>query len=118
VLLSEEARFQKLRGERLLQEREQRRIELRTVAANVAAMLRAEFEARRVWVFGSLLRPWFHEESDLDLAVEGIAPERRADAGDRAAALAETSVDLIFVEEAPAPLLERIRADGELLAER
>jgi len=81
-------------------------------------MLRTEFAAQRVWVFGSVVRPWFHEESDLDLAAEGIVPERRSDAWDRAIALARTSIDLVFVEEAPAPLLDRIRADGELLAER
>jgi uncharacterized protein len=118
VTLSDEARFQLQRGERLLRERELRRSELRSVAGDVAAMLRTEFAARRVWVFGSVVRPWFHEQSDLDLAAEGIPPERRADAWDRAIALAHTSVDLVFVEEAPASLLERILADGELLAER
>jgi uncharacterized protein len=118
VTLSDEARFQLRRGERLLREREARRQELRAVADDVAAMLRAEFSARRVWVFGSVVRPWFHEESDLDLAAEGIPTEQRADAWDRAIALARTSVDLVFLEEAPAPLLQRIRADGELLAVR
>lgn len=48
----------------------------------------------------------------------GCSAEQRAEAWDRAIALARTSVDLVFFEEAPAPLLERIRADGELLAER
>lgn len=118
VTLSDEARFQLQRGERLLREREARRRELRAVADEVAAMLRAEFSAGRVWVFGSVVRPWFHQDSDLDLAVEGVPMEQRADAWDRAIALARTSVDLVFLEEAPAPLLERIRADGELLAER
>jgi len=86
-------------------------------------MLQAEFAAGRVWVFGSVVRPWFHEQSDLDLAAEGIAAEKRADAWDRAiamvgAALASATVDLVFVEEAPASLLERIRGDGELLTEQ
>lgn len=118
MTLSDEARFQLQRGQRLLGEREARRQQLRTVADDVASMLRAEFSARRVWVFGSVVRPWFHEDSDLDLAAEGIPAEQRAEAWDRAIALARTSVDLVFLEEAPAPLLERIRADGELLAER
>jgi len=34
-----------------------------------------------------------------------------------AASIADGAVDLIFMEEAPASLLERIRSDGELLGE-
>jgi predicted nucleotidyltransferase len=118
VTLSNEARFQIQRGERVLREREARRAALRAIADEVASMLRAEFGAERVWVFGSVVRPWFHEDSDVDLAAEGIPTEQRAEAWDRAIALARTSVDLVFVEEAPASLLERIRVDGLLLVER
>lgn len=113
--LSEEAVFQLRRGERLLRERQLRRAELRATADRVAAMLRAEFAATRIWVFGSVVRPWFHEESDLDLAAEGISPERRAEAWERALFVANTSVDLVFLEEAAPLLRERVLTDGEVL---
>jgi predicted nucleotidyltransferase len=115
VTLSDEAQFQIRRGERMLREREERRRHLRELAARVADVLRSEFGAPRVWVFGSVVRPWFHEGSDLDLAAEGIAPERRGSAWDRAMELADTAVDLVFLEEATPPLRERILADGEAL---
>lgn len=48
-----------------------------TVARSAAELLRREYGATRVWVFGSLLRSWaFHVRSDVDLAVEGLPPER------------------------------------------
>jgi hypothetical protein len=34
-----------------------------------------------------------------------------------AAAVSDSAVDLVFMEEAPASLLERIRSDGELVSE-
>lgn len=101
----------------MLREREDRRQHLREIASRVAAMLRAEFGARRVWVFGSVVRPWFHEGSDLDLAAEGISAERRGAAWDRALELAVTAVDLVFLEEATPLLRERILSDGEALVE-
>lgn len=115
MTLSEEALFQLRRGERLLRDREARRRELRSTADRIAAMLKADFGAQRVWVFGSVVRPWFHEESDLDLAAEGISPSQRAEAWDRALTLASTSVDLVFLEEAAPLLRERILVDGEVL---
>jgi predicted nucleotidyltransferase len=115
MTLSEEALFQVRRGEQLLRERESRRQDLRATASRIAAILRSEFDAQRVWVFGSVLRPWFHEESDLDLAAEGISPSRRAEAWDRVASLVNTSVDLVCLEDAAPLLRARILADGELL---
>lgn len=41
----------------------------------VAAMLRRDFGATRVILFGSLARGGFHAESDIDLAVAGIPPK-------------------------------------------
>lgn len=99
----------------MLRQREQRRRDLRATADRISVMLRAEFGAQQVWVSGSVVRPWFHEDSDLDLAAEGIASSRRAEAWDPASALAHTSVDLVFLEEAAPLLRERILTDGEPL---
>jgi predicted nucleotidyltransferase len=114
--LSPEAVYQLRRGELILQKREARRRELRAKAESVARTLVEEFGATRVRLFGSLQRPWFHEESDIDLAVEGIAEERRTDAQDRALAMAETNVDLVFFEDAPPLLRVRILSVGEIHA--
>ena len=47
------------------------------VARAAAALLRAEYGAERVVVFGSLLHPeWFGERSDVDLAVWGLPGDR------------------------------------------
>lgn len=45
-------------------------------AREAAAMLKESYGATRVILFGSLAHgAWFHPRSDVDLAVEGIAPE-------------------------------------------
>jgi predicted nucleotidyltransferase len=45
-------------------------------AREAAAMLKQKYGATRVILFGSLAhRDWYHPRSDVDLAVEGIAPE-------------------------------------------
>jgi predicted nucleotidyltransferase len=45
-------------------------------AQRAAALLKAQFGARRVVLFGSLAHAaWFAPDSDIDLAVEGLAEE-------------------------------------------
>jgi uncharacterized protein len=115
MALSEEARYQIRRGELLLREREARRASLTFAAERVAALLKSEFGAKRVLMFGSLVKPWFHEESDIDMAVEGVAPSRQGEAWDRALEEAGVPLDLVFLEEAPTSLRERISSDGKVL---
>jgi uncharacterized protein len=56
---------------------EERRQEARRVAEEAAKVLRREFGASRVVLFGSATsRTWFTSWSDIDLAVWGIAPDR------------------------------------------
>ena len=46
------------------------------VARQAADLLRQHYDVTRVRLFGSVLRPeYFHERSDIDLAVEGLPPE-------------------------------------------
>jgi predicted nucleotidyltransferase len=85
------------------------------VARAAARLLKECFGARRVRAFGSLPTPWFRERSDIDLAVEGVPPERL---GEAEAALAELApdfrVDLVPLEalrDAPR-LLRRIEEEG------
>lgn len=88
---------------------------MRAQACEAARVLQREFGATGVWLFGSLSRPWFHEASDLDLAVEGIGPERVGAAWDRLMTLLGERVDLVALEEAEEGLRRRILETGERL---
>jgi predicted nucleotidyltransferase len=71
--------------------------------------------ARKVTLFGSLASGVPREQSDVDLAVEGLRPEAYF------ACLAEVTtalgctVDLVRTESAPSSLLARIAAEGQPL---
>jgi predicted nucleotidyltransferase len=112
---SREAAYQLRRAERLLADREERARRLRARAVEVAEVLAREFGATRVWLFGSLGRAWFREQSDLDLAVEGVAPARLGAAWDRATEICSDRVDLVALEEADESLVRRIEREGELI---
>ena len=68
--------------------------------------------ATRVILFGSVARGEADEDSDLDLAVEGLPAARLFDAMAVAARMAGRPVDVLRLEEAPATLRERVLADG------
>jgi predicted nucleotidyltransferase len=79
-----------------------------------AAALKARFGARRVILFGSLAdAEWFTPDSDVDLAVEGLAADvffqgwRLAEEiiGDR-------TVDMVDIETAKASLVRAIERHG------
>jgi predicted nucleotidyltransferase len=84
------------------------------VAQRGAALLKDQFGAKRVAVFGSLLRPeQFYERSDVDLAVWGLDEQMYLKALARLLDLdPEISVDLIEVEFAPTRLRAVIEQDG------
>ena len=71
-----------------------------------------EFGARRVIPFGSFVEGYWHERSDLDLAVEGLPPEHffkaRAALRRLSAAMQGPWIDLVALETAPPALKARI----------
>jgi uncharacterized protein len=78
-------------------------------------------EVERVWLFGSRARGDHLPRSDVDLAVEAPAADRRARAD--LIALAEEAdtllpIDLLLLDEAPPALAARVRAEGKVLHER
>jgi predicted nucleotidyltransferase len=91
---------------------DERRRAVRENASRVAQTLKHDFEARNVWLFGSYAWGRPHEHSDVDLAVEGIPPERFFAALSCAARVAGEPVDLISLEDCARPLRERIRREG------
>jgi uncharacterized protein len=91
-------------------DREERLIRVR----RAARVLKEEFGARRVVLFGSLAhQAWFAADSDVDLAVEGLLAEHYWDAW-RAVEdiVADRPVDLIEIESASPSLLESVERHG------
>ena len=71
--------------------------------------------ATEVVLFGSLARGEAGPSSDVDLAVGGLPPEHQFRAHAVAARLLQAEVDLIRFEDAPAALVDHIRAEGQKL---
>jgi len=51
-----------------------RREKLRKTAERCAWVLKDKYEARRIFLIGSLAKGFVHERSDIDLVVEGLSP--------------------------------------------
>lgn len=94
--------------------REARRLRGLAVARAAAALLRQDFGAGRVIVFGSLLQPAvFDERSDIDLAVAGIADDKYFQAVAAVNGLdSEFSVDLVEPESCRPVLRSIIEREG------
>lgn len=84
------------------------------LARQAAKILRDRYGVTRVVVFGSLVKEeLFHNRSDIDLAVWGMAEKEYYRAVAHLLTLdQEIGIDLIMVEAAPAPLRKRIEDEG------
>jgi predicted nucleotidyltransferase len=96
---------------------ERRRERALEEARRAAAILTERFGVRRVILFGSLAWRRFTPSSDIDLAVDGLPPQKffRADA-----VLAEVipfAVDLKLLSDCPPALRRRIEEEGLALHE-
>ncbi|RMF29247.1 MAG: nucleotidyltransferase domain-containing protein [Chloroflexi bacterium] len=117
----EEGRF----ASEWVRRREERRRRLQALAAEARADLAAiievltrQYGVRRVILFGSLRKGRFVEESDIDLAVEGL---RRADFYEALGAVNRLSrwwVDLKPLEDLEPFFRERVLREGEQLFPR
>ncbi|MEL6901277.1 MAG: nucleotidyltransferase domain-containing protein [Cyanobacteria bacterium J06606_4] len=86
------------------------------IARQAAQLLKQSFGAQRVWLFGSMLTPErIQAESDIDIAVEGLADERYLEALGQLLDLSDFSVDLVQVEYARERLRSAIARKGVLL---
>lgn len=86
----------------------------RQLAEQAAQILKKQFGARRVILFGSLASgDFFHQRSDIDLAVQGLKAQdfwRAWAALDQLGA--EFEIDLVDIETTPAHLREHIDRQG------
>ncbi len=95
-----------------LKDRRQRAL---AVARKASVLLKSEFGVSRVVLFGSVLSDsTFHETSDLDLAVWGLAEADYLKALGRLLNLSEFPVDLVMAETASDYIQDAI-AQGLLL---
>ncbi|MEM8545232.1 MAG: nucleotidyltransferase domain-containing protein [Cyanobacteria bacterium P01_H01_bin.119] len=83
------------------------------VARQAAELLQQHFQVRRVWLFGSMLEAQrIRSESDIDLAVEGLADDQYLQAVAELLDLSAFSVDLVQMEHASPRLREVIEQKG------
>lgn len=94
-----------------------RRRRARRIARKAAELLRAEFGATEVFLFGSLAVPGrFTPWSDIDLAARGILPDRYFEAVSVVIGLsAEFKIDLVDLDHCSPSLKEVIETDGKVL---
>ena len=85
--------------ERLAKLAERRRSAL-SLAKQAATLLKEEFGATQVILFGSLLTEAFHESSDIDLAAIGLPENQYFQAVGRLIGLGDFDFDLVEVENA------------------
>ena len=86
----------------------------RQLADEAAEMLREEFSAKKVLLFGSLInRSWFTPWSDIDLAAWGIPQEWFYAAVAAVTGISkEFEIDLVDPETCRSSLLDAIERDG------
>ncbi len=84
------------------------------IAEKGAQLLKKEFHAKEVFVFGSLVhKELFHMKSDVDLAVRGLDEKRYYRAVSRLLDLdADIQTDLVMTENASESLRTRIEKEG------
>lgn len=94
-------------------QQEERRAMARRLAEAAALVLRREFGATRVVLFGSVVTGRFNEGSDIDLAVEGLAAERYFAAWAAAEKATEGfPIDLVAMESTGPWVADALRRDG------
>ncbi|MCS7220276.1 MAG: nucleotidyltransferase domain-containing protein [Anaerolineae bacterium] len=111
IIYREGARRRRLRERQKLARRQERALAL---ARRAAALLREDFGAKRVVLFGSLVRGGvFDLRSDVDLAVWGLDERKYLRALARLLDLDPTiEIDLVIAENASPTFLATIEQEG------
>ena len=79
-----------------------------------AAVVLKERGAREVYIFGSVATGNIHEDSDVDIAVEGLPPELFFKVMGEVNSLLGRSLDLIDLDE-QSPFTRYLKEEGELI---
>lgn len=97
--------------------RKNRKEILLDLAYNCAGILKEKYNAKRVFLIGSLVHGFIHEKSDIDLVVEGLAPELYMKALTELWDILPAGVELNLIpyEDAFPSLKEKAVKEGELV---
>lgn len=87
---------------------EQRRQQGLNLAKQAASLLKKEFGATQVILFGSLLNTTFHEASDIDLAVAGLPEKRYFQAVGHLLSLGDFDFDLVEIQHVRPEMVKAI----------
>jgi predicted nucleotidyltransferase len=91
---------------------QQQALAAREAAQQAAAMLARSLGVSRVYLFGSLARGTFGSRSDIDLAVEGLAPGKLVDALGIVECNRRFEFDIVPLDAARPEVAEAVRRDG------
>jgi predicted nucleotidyltransferase len=85
-----------------------------TISRQIAKLLKEQYGANRVVLFGSLAHDaWFTPRSDIDICAEGIPVDRFFRAESEVLKRSEGfKIDLVDPEECPPELLSKIEEEG------
>ena len=94
-----------------------RKEELRKAAEKCVFLLRDKYGVRRAYLIGSLVKGIVHERSDIDLVVEGLAPDLHMKALTELCDFLPVGVDLNLIpyEDAFESLRQKALDEGELM---
>ena len=83
------------------------------------ARIAREYGVRRLWLFGSCLDAAVDEPNDIDLAVEGVAPDKFFEMGGKLLWELTRPVDLVDLSESDNYMISSIiRRTGRIIYER
>lgn len=117
----EEARENlKKRREKASQEREQLFLKAGADCAAIIAMIRRQFNPKRIYQWGSLLhKEMFADYSDIDIALEGMESIEDVMELERVAeSMTGFPLDIVEIEKIAAAHADSIRSRGRLVYER
>ena len=84
----------------------------------IVSVLTERYDVRRIFLFGSLKTGGFTEDSDIDLAVEGVKAENFFAALAQVNRLSRFAVDLKPLEDLEPYFRSRVYSEGELIYEK
>lgn len=108
------------RVERQKLSRRERYRKARAQASDIVEMIAGKYNPKRIYLWGSLLHPeQFDEDSDIDIAVEGVnEPERFFSMRAEALAMSDMDLDLVAFEDIDDLARESICTYGKVVYER
>lgn len=91
--------------------------ELIMLARQCSEILKNKYHVQRVFLIGSLVKGYFHDRSDIDIVVEGLAPQLYIKALTELYDILPRGIELNLIpfEDAFSSLREKTIKEGKLL---